>query len=411
MKKNIKYLIVTTIIIISTISTGIYFRLNTEKKEETKAVENKDKPTAVVRVETITAQKKPLIISINTTGTAKAIKQVNISAKTTGEIESIMVHEGSFVDKKTTILELDNEEYLLNLQQTENDLTTAKINYGVRKRQDKKDSISIKKENSASGNLNNITKKLKSLENKFNSNKIEKEIYENSKLELEVEELFLSGNKDKILKNSSGLSRAFIDYKRAKINFNNTVIKAPFSGYIADLNAVKGQNINSGQAVAKLVDISTIKMEIPILESEIGEIELNRKVRVTFNSYPDKQFTGKIKHISPIVDQQTKTCKVIVYLQNPGNKIKPGMNGDVTIDGKIYNNRLLVPKEAIIVRDNRKLLFIVDEGKAKWLYVETGLENFDFVEILTKLKEGMEVIVSNNYTLAHDANVKVIKKN
>ncbi|MFQ5677199.1 MAG: efflux RND transporter periplasmic adaptor subunit, partial [bacterium] len=70
----------------------------------------------------------------------------------------------------------------------------------------------------------------------------------------------------------------------------------------------------------------------------------------------------------------------------------------------------LVPKEAILIRDQRKLVFIVRDGLAKWCYAETGLENDDFVEILSStfgLKPGEMVITSGHYTLVHDARVKI----
>ena len=254
--------------------------------------------------------------------------------------------------------------------------------------------------------------KLSQLKEDYKSGKIKLRDYEDKKLKLEVDELFTSSNKDKILKNSTGLTSSYINYKKAKINYDNTFIKAPFSGYIADLKIVNDENIGSSSQICKLVDISTIKMEIPVLESEVSHLIEGRNVDVVFNAFPTETFSGKIKHISPIVDEQNKTCKIIVHIKNNGkNKIKPGMNGNVTIEGEIYKNKLIVPKEAVIVRDNRKLLFIVDEKtkKAKWLYIKTGLENFDFVEVLTELKAGMKVITTNNYTLAHDADVKVVK--
>ncbi len=80
---------------------------------------------------------------------------------------------------------------------------------------------------------------------------------------------------------------------------------------------------------------------------------------------------------------------------------------------KIYKDRLLVPQEAILVRGGRKLVFVVENGLAKWSYVKIGLENEHFAEILAgerpeeTVNEGDLVIIEGHFTLAHDASVTI----
>ena len=117
--------------------------------------------------------------------------------------------------------------------------------------------------------------------------------------------------------------------------------------------------------------------------------------------------------INPIVDAESKTTAVTVEIPNPEEKILPGMFAYAKLEAQIFNNKFLVPKDAVLIRDQRKLLFIIRDGLAKWCYVTTGLENEDHVEILDStlgLKPGELVITEGNYTLVHDAKVKVMKK-
>jgi multidrug efflux pump subunit AcrA (membrane-fusion protein) len=83
------------------------------------------------------------------------------------------------------------------------------------------------------------------------------------------------------------------------------------------------------------------------------------------------------------------------------------MHAEVEIAADIYKDRLLVPQEAVLVRGGRKLVFTVEEGLAKWRYIEVGLENKDYAEVLDGIKEGEMVIVEGHFTLAHDARVQV----
>jgi hypothetical protein len=85
------------------------------------------------------------------------------------------------------------------------------------------------------------------------------------------------------------------------------------------------------------------------------------------------------------------------------------------IAGWIYHDKLLAPKDALLIRDSRTLVFKKEGDRAKWLYVDTGLENDDWVEILQVHSGGSlgpedEVVVSDHLTLAHEAKIKVRKR-
>jgi multidrug efflux pump subunit AcrA (membrane-fusion protein) len=84
------------------------------------------------------------------------------------------------------------------------------------------------------------------------------------------------------------------------------------------------------------------------------------------------------------------------------------MHAEVEIPAEIYKDRLLIPQEAVLVRSGRKLAFVVEDGLAKWRYLEVGLENEDYAEVLEGVKEGEPVIIEGHFTLAHDARVKII---
>ena len=114
-------------------------------------------------------------------------------------------------------------------------------------------------------------------------------------------------------------------------------------------------------------------------------------------------------------DPEDKTCKVLIDAPNPREEIKPGMHAEVEIVSDIFENRLLVPQEAILHRGGRKLVFVYQEGLAKWRYVQTGLENEDYAEILPAerqgegVAEGEQVLIQGHFTLAHDARVRIIE--
>jgi multidrug efflux pump subunit AcrA (membrane-fusion protein) len=105
---------------------------------------------------------------------------------------------------------------------------------------------------------------------------------------------------------------------------------------------------------------------------------------------------------------------VLLRVKNDDGRLRPGMFARALISGERFSDRLLVPREAILMRDDRPLLFKVEGDRAKWLYVVTGESNDHLVEITSVLQGGTldpddRVIVSDHLTLAHDAKIKVRK--
>jgi multidrug efflux pump subunit AcrA (membrane-fusion protein) len=144
-------------------------------------------------------------------------------------------------------------------------------------------------------------------------------------------------------------------------------------------------------------------------------MSVGREVDLRFSAYPGKVFKGLVEAISPIVNAEDKTCAVHISVDNPTEEIKPGMHAEVEIAAEIHKDKLLVPQESILVRGGRKLVFVVEGDLAKWRYVQIGLENEDFAEILPSerpeemVKEGELVITEGHFTLAHDTRVTISK--
>ena len=140
-----------------------------------------------------------------------------------------------------------------------------------------------------------------------------------------------------------------------------------------------------------------------------------REVDLRFSAFPARTFRGRIEAVSPVIDAADKTCGVYVSMDNLSEEIKPGMHAEVEFPTEIFTGRLLVPQQAILVRGGRKLVFAVEGDIAKWRYIEVGLENERFAEVLPGKEPGWGVsagdtiIVEGHGTLAHDTKVSIVQ--
>jgi len=343
-----------------------------------------------------------LIIKISANGKIRADKELEVSSNISGVIDKINIYEGSQVKKDDLLIQLDDREYQLALKEAEDQIMTARVEYGLLKKGLPKDTSSIKM-------ADIYYKNLEELEKSFQNGSISKSEYTKQKDDLDMKIIFTGAKREDFILNKSGVSRSTNTREKAQLNIMHTQIKAKFNGIIGDFNLVEGERINAGETLFKLFDTNQMKIDINILESEISKIKLGNTVEIEIPAIPNEKFYGSVKRISPYIDSEDGTCKVEVAINNNKQKIKPGMFAKVLIETNTLENRLLVKKEALLVRDKRNLVFAVEDSLAKWKYVKLGDENEKYYEILEGVKEGDDIIISGHYNLAHDSKVKVIK--
>ncbi len=216
--------------------------------------------------------------------------------------------------------------------------------------------------------------------------------------------------REEVMAEKTGLKAAEARYAKALYYKRNRVVTAPFTGIIGDIQVSPGSFLRENQVMMKIVDLKRIKVKLEVLENHIYAVQPGTTVEIRFPAWPDTVFEGQIVGVDPTIDEKSRTVQVIALLKNSGGQIKAGMMCESRIVTHQFRNRLLVPRDAVVTRDQRKLVFIVRNGKAVWCYVKTGMENEDYIEIVQSdfnLKPGEPVIVDGQFALAHNAPVDV----
>ena len=225
----------------------------------------------------------------------------------------------------------------------------------------------------------------------------------------------LRAQRDSAARARSGLDAAAVAIARADLELARTQLKAPFGGRVANLLVVPGQYVSAGDEVVTIQAMDPIEVEAQVLEGEIGFLAPGRGADVTFAAFPGEVFKGRIASINPIVEQTTRTARVTILVPNPGGRILPGMYARASLAARRFPDRVLVPRDAILERDRRNMLFVYEDGRAKWRYVNPGLMNDTQVEILEEgpedgmVEPGEIVLVGGHYSLTHDAPVRVVE--
>lgn len=214
----------------------------------------------------------------------------------------------------------------------------------------------------------------------------------------------------------TGYDAALLELKTAQFELQSTRLKAPFSGKVANIESRVYENINAGKNFMTLIDDTAFEVEFYLIESEMKDITLKSKVQIIPFAL-GKTYFGHISSINPLIEKNG-TILVNAVIKNDG-KLTEGMNVKVYIEKEV-KGQLVVPKSAVILRDNQEVLFKIVAGKAYWTYIQTTLENSSSYAVIAHpdkssatLNPGDSIIISGNMNLAHDSEVLVraIKKN
>lgn len=172
-------------------------------------------------------------------------------------------------------------------------------------------------------------------------------------------------------------------------------VTAPVSGVIGYRAAEVGEWASAGQKLLTIVDNSELYVDAQVAEQDIGVLRQGMDLTVSIDSLGES-FPGRISYISPALDASTRSYTVRIVLSGAGNALRGGMFARTNVTAAARKDTLFVPKEAVGDENGKKFVYLIDEaGKAKKAYVTLGLSNDTSLELLSGVKEGDQVAVTN----------------
>jgi RND family efflux transporter MFP subunit len=314
------------------------------------------RPEAVL-VKTVKLEPSTFYHELISNGKAYASEKAVVPFKVNGIIKELFISNGQNVKTGELLAVIDDFEFKTQLIRAREDLEKAEIEF-------KKDLLTFY--------LTDDTTKLSSRDIKYSRIR-------------------------------SNLNYAVTSVKIAEYNYNNTRLFAPISGSVANLEATQWNPSQNYKSLCTIIFDKVMEVEFPVIESEFGFISKGMPVGIIPFINDSTFISGTISQINPQVDE-TGMVKVKAGFRNNGRLID-GMNVRVVIR-KPVPNRLVVPKEALVIRQGKDVIFVRQDSLAIWKYVTVEFENSTSVSVKEGLVPGDLVIVSGNVNLAHETIVK-----
>ncbi|MBZ5621666.1 MAG: efflux RND transporter periplasmic adaptor subunit [Acidobacteriia bacterium] len=354
------------------------------RKPEAATSVHASEPVAVT-ARVVTVSSEPFRATVSVTGTLISRARVEVKAEVIGRVTRFDKEEGAHVEAGEPVAWVNDENFQLSLRQAETGVKVAEA----------------------------ALERAKLVES-------------HSRSELErAENLLKSGGiTDKDLKTAQlagrdadaqvTIAKAQIEQARAALDLaqkhiRDTVIRSPISGEIQRKSINAGAYVEAPTAVLTIVDNNRLELECSVASADLAPLRPGQRVQFTVNSYPGVTFEGRVVEINPAVDEQTRSARVRIQVDNAGRKLKAGMFAQGEIQTGLDRSAIVVPSNAVY-RDDRSAksayVFVILDGKAARRDVRIGRERDSRLEIVEGLKPGDRLIAEQSIEIAEGVRIQ-----
>ena len=369
----------------------------------------------IILVQTEQIEKRDITQTVTATGTINPEFKVVITPEVTGEIISLPVEEGDYVKKGDLLIRIKGDQYQAQKERLEANLKSSEATLQMRQAE-----------------LNRVTleyNRMKELHSKGLASDSELEAAESNFL---TSQASYDGAEANVLQSKAQL-------REVLETLYKTTIYAPMDGTITQLNVelserVLGSGFSQGTNIMTVADLSNMEAVVEVDENDVVLVSVGDTARVSIDAFGDEEFKGIVSQIGNSAQstgfgtqEQVVNFEVKIKLIDVDPKLRPGMSCNADIETETVYNVISVPIQSVTVRadlpeeksdstknnldekengnkhkkdgkrdEPEEVVFLVDNGKAKIVKVESGISDDDYLEIKEGL-DGGEVVISGSY--------------
>lgn len=186
-----------------------------------------------------------------------------------------------------------------------------------------------------------------------------------------------------------------------------TLIRAPFGGTLGLRRVSVGDYVQPGQDIVNLEDLSTLHVDFKVAEVWLSRLHVGQELIVTTDAFPRTAFDGQVTAIDPRVDATNRTVAVRAVIPNPAGTLRPGLFVTVRLNLGEDTHALLIPEEAGFLRQDKAMVYRLEERTARLTEVTLGLRERGMVQVRSGLKEGDHVVRTGTHKLRDGEQVSI----
>ena len=380
-------------------------------------------------VTTVQAVVKPIPTYFEATGNLVGDAQTDVAPAVAGKIVAVNFDVGSYVQKGSIMIRLDDRDARIRLEQAQAQAEQQRkaVGQSVAALRQAQIRLNVKdgevfnietfsQVKTSKANLELAEKELARAEKLYASGDVSKSSLDQRRSQRDaivgqldearsnsaVAVKAISSAEAAVLSAKAAVTTAETQIDQAKKAIVDTVVYAPISGYISERVADLGEYISPSAPntkIATIVRTGTLRLRIDVPEASIGKVAVGQGISLQVSAYPERNFSGTVARILPSLNVTARTLIVEAEVANVEGLLKPGQFATVRITQSKPDNAVMIPATAVKAEADINKVYIVKDGAAREVLVQTGLLEDGLIQIKAGIAEGDVVATSNVNTL------------
>jgi multidrug efflux pump subunit AcrA (membrane-fusion protein) len=357
---------------------------STQAKGSSDSTVSAPEPLAIT---TAVVESRPLDRFLRVTGSLTADEQAEVSAETAGRVVATPVERGSRVSQGTLLVRISASETSAQLEEAEANAAQIEARLGLAPG----GSFSP----DAVPDVMNARANLQLAEAEFNRIKslLDQKVVSQSEYDQRLTQVEAARQQYQAARNAAEQSYRSLQAARARITLAkksvaDTLVRAPFSGIVAERLVSVGDYVAKGTKVATVVSVNPLRVELTIPEQSVSLVKIGQPVRLAVDAYPDREFAAAIRFISPSLRSDQRALTVEAVTENPDGLLKPGLFATAMIKQTASAPGLLVPATAVETVSGTSRVYIVKNNRIEERIVTLGEKVDSLVELTSGVAAG-----------------------
>ncbi|WP_161635940.1 efflux RND transporter periplasmic adaptor subunit [Desulfonatronovibrio hydrogenovorans] len=357
-------------IFIALVAAGLLYFVNTSRQVQD-GEQEVQRPATAVEVAPVVSM--TLMDTVRGLGTLRPVQEVDLKPEVDGRIKAVHFQEGGFVSKNQLLFEIEEQKHLRRLSSSRAALEEARARQA------------------------NIQRNHDRFALLFEQSVVSENEFDRVKTDLEAAQ--------------AEVRRLVAQVELVKEELADTVIRAPFSGYVSRRLMDPGAFVTTGQILASIYQTEFLEILFMVPEKYSARVKMGQTVIVETAAHEDGVFRGKVSFVSPSVEESTRKLEVKASIDNSDNGLKPGSFAPAVLVLGLLEDTMVIPERALVATRDGYLVFVVDgqQEQVESRKISSGQRRPGLVEVLEGLEPGEKVVVSGHMNLNHGSRIRVVE--
>jgi RND family efflux transporter MFP subunit len=355
--------------------------------------------TARVSVAPVEASQRLIARFIQATGTLMAEERADVAAETGGRVVAAPIERGTAVGQGAELIQLSPAE--TDAQAREADANAAQIEARLGVTAEKPfDVDSVPEVQNARATYDLAQSEFARIRSLLDQRVVSQSEFDQRRTQVEATRQQYEAAKNGAAQQYQSLQAARARVSLARKALADTVVRAPFSGLVAERLVSVGDYVTRGMKVAVVVRINPLRAQLTVPEQFISAVAVGQPITFEVDAYPGRQFEGTIRYVSPTLQADQRALTVEAIVPNPGNELKPGLFATARLQQPKPTQAILVPASAVQTVAGTSRVWVVNDDRVEERVVTIGQPLDTLVEVTSGLKSGERVASANVAQLA-----------